>query len=116
MSEKDKYKTFVWEYFDRGISKSYKEVTDAENCADVIKCTGGSTRGLHQHLKRKHSTEKPRSTQSDVIIAIHNLLVLQSISSVLILNLHCSLMNKKTREEIVAKLVTVYGFHPRTVC
>ena len=27
-----------------------------------------------------------------------------------------SLMNKKTREKIVAKLATVYGFHPRTVC
>ena len=69
MSEKDKHKTFVWEYFDRGISKSSKEVTDeakCKKCAAVIKCTGGSTSGLLRHLKSKHSIEKPSPTQSDV--------------------------------------------------
>ena len=69
MSQKDKHKTFVWEYFDRGISKSSKGVTDEakrKNCAAVIKCTGGSTSGLLRHLKSKHSIEKPSSIQSDV--------------------------------------------------
>ena len=39
MSEKDKHKTFVWEYFDRGISKSSKGITDeakCKKCAAVI--------------------------------------------------------------------------------
>ena len=43
MSEKDKHKTSVWEYFDRGISKSSNGITDeakCNNCAAVIKCTG----------------------------------------------------------------------------
>ena len=69
MSQKDKHKTFVWEYFDRGISMSSKGVTDeakCKKCAAVIKCTGGSTSGLLRHLKSKHSIEKPSPTQSDV--------------------------------------------------
>ena len=69
MSEKDKHRIIVWQYFDRGISKSFKGATDeakSKNCAAVIKCTGGSTSGLHQHLESKHSIEKPSSTQSDV--------------------------------------------------
>ena len=66
MSEKDKHKTFVWEYFDRGITKSSKGVTDGAkciNCAAVIKCTGGSTSGLLRRQKSKYSMEKPSSTQ-----------------------------------------------------
>ena len=42
MSEKGKHETFAWEYFDRGISKSFKGVTDeakSKNCVSVIKCT-----------------------------------------------------------------------------
>ena len=69
MSEKDKHKTFAWKYFDRGISKSSKGVTDeakCKNCAAVIKCTGSLTSGLLRHLKSKHSMEKPSMTQSDV--------------------------------------------------
>ena len=69
MSEKDKYKTFAWEYFDRGINKSSKRVIDeakCKNCAAVIKCTGGSTSGSLRHLKNKHSIEKQSSTQLDV--------------------------------------------------
>ena len=53
MSVKDRHKTFVWEYFDRGISKSSEGVTDEEkckNCAAVVKCTGGSTSGMLRHL------------------------------------------------------------------
>ena len=67
MSEKDK--TFVWEYFDRGISKSFKGVTDeakCKNCAAVINCTGGLTSVLLRHLKSKHSIEKQSLTQLDV--------------------------------------------------
>ena len=93
LSQKDKHKTLVWEHFDRGIINSSKGVTDeakCKNCAAEIKCTGGSTTGLLRHLKSKHSIEKPSSTQLDVIIAIHNLLVLQSVSRVLILSLHCT--------------------------
>ena len=68
-SEKDRHSTFVWKYFDRGISKSSKGVTDEKKCknfAAVITCTGGSTSGLFRHLKNKHSMEKPSSTQSGV--------------------------------------------------
>ena len=57
MSEKDKHTTFVSEYYDRGISKSSKGVTDeakCKMCAALIKCTGGSTSGLLRHLKSKH--------------------------------------------------------------
>ena len=50
-------------------------------------------------------------------LVIHNLLVLQSVSRELILRLHKnSFMNKKTREEIVTKLVAVDGFPPSVVC
>ena len=69
MSEKYKHKAFAWEYFDRGISKSSKGVSDeakCKNCAAVIKCTGGLTSGFLWHLKSKHSIEKPSSTQSGV--------------------------------------------------
>ena len=55
MSGKGKHKTFVLEYFDRGISMSSKGVADeakCKNCAAVIKCTGGSTSDLLRHLKR----------------------------------------------------------------
>ena len=69
MSEKDKHKIFVWEYFNRVISKSSKGVTDetkCRNCAAVIKCTVGSTSGLFRHLRNRHSMKKPSSKQSDV--------------------------------------------------
>ena len=69
MSEKDKHKTFICEYIDRGISKSSKRVTDiakCKNCAAVIKCTGGLTSRLPLHQKSKHSMEKLSTTQSDV--------------------------------------------------
>ena len=69
MSEKDKHKASVWEYFDRGISKSSKGVTDetkCKNCASVIECTGGSISGMPRHRKSKHYIEKPSSTRSDV--------------------------------------------------
>ena len=65
MSEKDEHKTVVWEYSDRGISRSSKGVTDEskyKNGAAVIKCSGGSTRGLLRHPKSKHSIEKPSLT------------------------------------------------------
>ena len=42
--QRNRNKTFTLEYFDRGISKSFKGVTDevkCKNCAAVIKCTGG---------------------------------------------------------------------------
>ena len=54
MSEKDRQKTYAWEYFDRGINKSTKGVTHGakyKNSAAVIKCTGGSTSGLRRHKK-----------------------------------------------------------------
>ena len=59
MSEKDKHKTFVWVYFDRGISRSSNGDTDeveCENCAAVT-YAGGSTRGLLRHLNSKRSME-----------------------------------------------------------
>ena len=92
MPKKDKHKAFVWEYFDRCITKSSKGVTDkakCKNCAAVIKCTGGSTNGFLPHQKSKYSVGKPSSTQSDVT-SHYNLLILQSVSRVLIHRLHCT--------------------------
>ena len=69
MSEKDKHRTFVWEYFDTGINMSSKGATDEAKCknfAAVIKCKDSSTSGLLQHPKSKHSIEKPSLTQSVV--------------------------------------------------
>ena len=57
MSDKDKHITVVWGYFDRGISKTTKGVTDeakCKSCAAVIKCTRVSTSGLIQHLKEHY--------------------------------------------------------------
>ena len=108
MSEKDKHKTFAWEYFDRGISKSSKGVTDEvkfKNCSAVIKCTGESTSGLLRHLKSKHSIEKPSSTQSDVSSDTQSASSTKCfVSDYSQATLH-SFMNKITREEIIAKLV-----------
>ena len=119
MPEKDKHETFEWEYFDRGISKSYKRDTDetkCKNCAAVIKCTGGSTSGLHRHLKSKHSIEKPSSTQSNVSSDTQSANSAKRFKSAYFQATLHSFMNKKTREEIDAKLVDVDGFPPSAVC
>ena len=119
MSEKEKHKTLVWEYYDRGISKSSKGVTDeaeCKNCAAVIKCTGGLTSGLFWHPKSKHSIEKPSSTQSDVSSNTQSAGSTNHFKSVYSQATQHSIMNKKTREEILAKLVAVDGFPPSAVC
>ena len=63
MSEKDKHKTFLWEYFDRGIIKSSKGVTDEVKCKNC--CCGKVYRlfdkWLLRHLKSKHSIENELS-------------------------------------------------------
>ena len=119
MSEKDKHKTFVWEYSERGISKFSKGVTDEAKCknsAAVIKCTEGSTSGLFRHLKSKHSIEKPSLTQSDVFSNIQSASSTKRFKSAYSQATMHSFMNKKTREEIVAKLAAVDGFPPSVVC
>ena len=58
MSSKDKHRTFVWEYFDRGINYYSRGVADEAKCKKidvVMKCTGGSASGLLRYLKSKHS-------------------------------------------------------------
>ena len=119
MSETDKHKTFVWKYFDRGISKHSKGVTDeakSKNCAAEMKCTGCSTSGLPRHPKSKHSIEKPSSTQSDVTHNTQSASSTKCFMSAYSQATQHSFMNKNTREEIVAKLVAVDGFHPSAVC
>ena len=119
MLKKDKHKTFVWEYFDIGISKSSKGATDevkCKNCAAAIKCTGGTTSGLLRHLRSKHSIEKPCSTQSDVSSNTQSASSTKCFKSAYSLATLHSFMNKKTREEIIAKLVTVDGFTPSAIC
>ena len=109
----------VWEYFDRSISRSSKGVTDetkCKNCAAVMKRTGGSTSGLLRRRQSKHSIEKPSSTQSDVSSNTQSTSSTKRFKSAYSQDtLHTS-MNKKTREEIVAKLVAVDGFPPSAVC
>ena len=102
-----------------GTSKFSKGATDKakyKKCGAVIKCTGGSTSGKLRHLKSIHSIDKYRSIQLDVSGNT------QSVSSSKLFKsacfqstLHC-FVKKKTREEIIAKLVTVDGFPPRTGC
>ena len=80
MSKKDQHKTYLWEYFDRGISKFSKGVTNeakCKKCATVIKSTGG----LLRHPKSKHSMEIPGSTQSDVSSNIQSAVVIVVVSS-----------------------------------
>ena len=120
MSQKDKHKTFVWEYFDRGISKSSKGVTDeakCKNCAAVIRCTGVcvQTSGLLRHLESKYCMDEPSSTQSDVSSNTQSASSAKRLLCYFQATLH-SFMNKETREEIVAKLVAVDGFPPSVVC
>ena len=119
MSVKDKHKAFVWEYHDRGISKSSEGVTDetkCKHCAAVIKCTGGSTSGLLRNLKSKHSIEKPSSTQSDVSSNTQSASSTKCFKSAYSKARLHSFMNKNTREEIVAKLVAEDGLPHIVVC
>ena len=119
MLEKDKHKTFVWEYFGRGISKSSKGVTDEAkciNCAAAIKSTGGSTSGLIWHRKGKYSMEKPSSTQTDVSSNAQSASSTNRFKSAYSQATLHSFTNEKTREEIVAKLVAVDGFPPSAIC
>ena len=119
MSMKNRHKTFVWKYFDRGISKSSNGVTDkakCNKCAATIKCTGGSTSALFRHLKNKHSMEKPGSTQSDVSSNTQSASSTKRVKSAYSQATLHSFMNRKTREEIVAKHVAVDGSPPSVVC
>ena len=119
MSEKDKHKAYVWEYFDKGISKSSKAVTNEakfKNCAAVTKCTGGSPSGLLRHLESKHSMEKPSSTQSDVSSNTQSASSTKRFKRAYSQATLHSFMNKNTRDKIVAKLVAVDGFPPSSVC
>ena len=119
MSEKDKHKTFVWEYFDRGISKSSNRVTDeakCKNCDAVIKCTDDSTSGLHMHLRSKHSIEKPSSTSSDVSSYKQSASSTERFKSAYSQATLRSFTNKNIIVEIAARLRTVDGFTPSAVC
>ena len=106
MSEKDRHNAFVWEYFDIGISKTYKGVTDEvkyKDCAAVIKCTGGLTSGLLRHLKtKKISNETPSSTRSDVTSDTQSSSSTKHFRRDNSQATQHSFMNKKNIEEIVA--------------
>ena len=82
----------------------------------MIKCTGGSTSGLHRHLKSKHSIEKPSSTQSDVSSNIQSASSTKRFKSDYSQATMHSFMIKTNRKEIVAKLVAVDGLPPSSVC
>ena len=82
---------------------------------NVIKCTGGSTSGLLRHLKSKHSIEKLSSTQSYVSSNTQSASSTERSKSTYSQTTLHSFMNKKTIEEIVAKLVAVDGFPPSAV-
>ena len=118
MSEKDKHRTFVWDYFDRGVSKSAKGVTDetkCKNCDVVIKRTGSPTSELPRHLKSKYSVQKPSFTQSDVSSNTKSASSTKHFKSVYSQATLHSFMNKKTREEIIAKHVAVDDIPPSAV-
>ena len=82
----------------------------------MIKCTGGSTSRLLQHQKSKHSIQKPSSTQSDVSAYTQSASSTKRFKSAYSQATLHSFTNKKTREEIVAKLVAVDAFPPSAVC
>ena len=69
-----------------------------------------------RHLKSKHSKENPSSTQSDVSSNTQSASSTKRFKSTYSQATLHSLMNKKTREEIVTKLVAVDGFPPSAVC
>ena len=117
--QKNKHRTFLWEYFDKGISDNSKGDTSEakwKNCAAVINCTGGSASGLLRQLQFKHSMEKRSSIQSDVSCITHSADFTNRIRIAYSQATLHSFMNKKTREVIVAKLVAVNGFPPSAVC
>ena len=115
MSEKDKHKTFVWEYFDRAIGKGISDEAKCKKCAAIIKCTGGSTSGLLRHLKSKHSIEKPSPTQSADSSETQSGSSSKRFKSACSQPTLQSFMKKNTREEMVAKLIALDGFPPSAV-
>ena len=68
-----------------------------------------------RHLKSKHSIEKPSSIQSYVSSNTQSASSTKRFKSIYSQATLHSFTNKKTREEIVAKLVAVYGFPPSAV-
>ena len=81
---------------------------NAKNCAAVIKCTGGASKKQTFYRESKFDTDVSSNTQSDSSTKHFKSAFSQA-------TLH-SFMNKKTREEIVAKLVAVDGFPPSVFC
>ena len=119
ISEKEEHKSFVWEYIDRGISKSSKGVTveaKCKNCATLIKPTGCSIRGLLHHPKSKHSMEKPCSTPSDISGSTQSASCAKRFKSAYSQATLHSFMNNKTKKLIDAKLVAVDGFPNSAIC
>ena len=99
----------MWEYIERGISKSSKGVTDEakyKNCATVIKLTGCSIRGLLRHPKSKHSIVKPSSTQSDISGSTQSASCKKRFKSAYSQATLHSFMNKKAR---CCRLFSVHG-------
>ena len=70
---------------------------------------------MPQHIKSKHSTENPSSTKSDVSSNTQSASSTKCFKSAYSQATLHSFMNKKTREEIIAKLVAVDGFPPSAV-
>ena len=69
-----------------------------KNCAAVMKCTGGLTSGFLRHLRRRHSIEKPSSTQSEVSSNTQSASSTKHFKSAYSQATLHSFMNTKTRE------------------
>ena len=54
----------IWQHFKR--SKCGK-LSECKICKKIIKCDGGSTKGLHVHLKTIHHIEILKRTSSETI-------------------------------------------------
>ena len=56
-----KFKSNVWIHFK--LSR-YSETAKCDICSALIKTKGGNTKGLHNHLKRKHAIILLRANQT----------------------------------------------------
>lgn len=65
-SESDNKKNLVWDHFTR----AGKDFAKCKLCKKTLKVAGGSTSGLHSHLKTQHNTNLLKRLQQEELVTV----------------------------------------------